>query len=213
MTAETKIAEMLLKSGAITLRPQNPYKYASGILGPIYCDNRILLSKPDERNIIVKSFVNKMKSENINPDVIAGVATASISWAALVADRLKKPMIYIRKEAKDHGRENLIEGVLQQGQNVLVIEDLISTGGSSLSAVSAARSAGGIVNECLAIFTYNMEAARKGFEDSKCRLVTLTNFNVLIKVAANKGFIKKEEIELLQEWSRNPQEWGKRFQS
>ncbi len=210
MTAETKIAEMLLKSGAITLRPQNPYKYASGILGPIYCDNRILLSKPDERNIIVKSFVNKMKSENINPDVIAGVATASISWAALVADRLKKPMIYIRKEAKDHGRENLIEGVLQQGQNVLVIEDLISTGGSSLSAVSAARNSGGVVNECLAIFTYNMEAARKGFEDSKCRLVTLTNFNVLIKVAANKGFIKKEEIELLQEWSRNPQEWGSR---
>ncbi len=205
MSTESKVAELLLKSGAIILRPQQPFKYASGLLGPIYCDNRVLLSKPAERKFIVNQFVKKIDDAEF--DVIAGVATASIAWAALVAEKLKKPMIYIRKAAKDHGKENLIEGVLEPGQRVLVIEDLVTTGGSSLSAVSAARNAGGKVDGCMAIFTYGFDAARKGFGDSSCKLLTLTDFNALIKVAAKKSFVKKEELQILAEWSKDPSSW------
>jgi len=154
--------------------------------------------------------MKKIKKEGIDADVIAGIATASIPWAALVAERLKKPMIYIRKEAKDHGRENLIEGGLEPGQKVLVIEDLISTGATSLASVQAARKEGAIVEKCLAIFTYEMEASKKGFEEAKCQLLTLSNFSSLANVAAKKGYIKKEELQIVLEWSQNPSEWGKK---
>ena len=205
MNTESKVAELLLKSGAIILRPQQPFKYASGLLGPIYCDNRLLLSKPAERKFIVNQFVKKIKDSEC--DVIAGVATASIAWAALVSNKLKKPMIYIRKEAKDHGKENLIEGMLENGEKVLVIEDLVTTGGTSLSAVSAARAAGGKVDTCMAIFSYGLRAAKEGFENSRCKLVALTDFNALTKVAAKKGFIKKEELQILLDWNSNPAAW------
>jgi orotate phosphoribosyltransferase len=211
MGTEAKVAELLLKAGAIILRPQQPFKFASGILSPIYCDNRLLLSKPDERKKITNFYVKKIKKEFIEADVIAGIATASIPWAALVAQKRKKPMIYIRKEQKDHGRENLIEGGLEPGQKVLVIEDLVSTGGTSLASVAAVRKEGAVVEKCLAIFTYEMEIARKGFEEVNCLLLTLSNFSALVKVAAKKGYIKKEEVEMLKEWSKNPAEWGKKM--
>ncbi|MBI3036430.1 orotate phosphoribosyltransferase [Candidatus Woesearchaeota archaeon] len=211
MGTESKVAELLLKAGAIVLRPQQPFKFASGILSPIYCDNRLLLSKPAERKIIRDFYVKKIKKEVIEADVIAGIATASIPWAALVAEKLKKPMIYIRKEAKDHGRENLIEGGLEPGQKVLVIEDLVSTGGTSLASVAAARKEGAVVENCVAIFSYEMEAAVKGFIFAKCNLLTLSNFSVLVEVAAEKDYIKPEDIEVLKGWSKNPAQWGKKM--
>jgi len=206
MIAE-EVAELLLKAEAILLRPQQPFKFSSGILSPIYCDNRLLLSKVEQREKIVDYYVKKIEESGIETEVIAGVATASIPWAALIAEKLKKPMIYIRKAAKDHGRENLIEGGLEKGQKVLVVEDLVSTGGSSLSSVEAVRNEGAVVEKCLAIFTYEMEKAKKGFEEANCELITLSNFSTLIDVAAKKGYIKEEEIEMLKEWSKNPEEW------
>jgi len=211
MGNEEKVAELLLKASAVILRPQKPFKFSSGILSPIYCDNRLLLSKPSERKMLTRFYVRKIMKAGLNPDVIAGIATASIPWAALVAEKLKKPMIYIRKEAKDHGWENLIEGGLTPGQSVLVIEDLVSTGGTSLSSVVAARKEGAVVENCLAIFSYEMELANKGFSEAQCRLLTLSNFSTLIRVAAKKGYIKEEEIEMLREWSKNPAGWGKKM--
>ena len=211
MANDEKVAELLLKAGAVILRPQKPFKFSSGILSPIYCDNRLLLSKPAERKMLTRFYVRKIMKSGTQADVVAGIATASIPWAALVAEKLQKPMIYIRKEAKDHGRENLIEGGLTPGQRVIVIEDLVSTGGTSLSSVMAARKEGAVVENCLAIFTYEMELARKGFEDAKCKLMTLSNFSTLVRVAAKKGYIKEEEIEMLKEWSRNPAQWGKKM--
>ena len=204
------VAELLLKSKAIILRPEQPFKFASGILSPIYCDNRLLLSMTKERAKIVEHYLKKIKQEKIQFDVVAGIATASIPWAAIVAEKLKKPMIYIRKEAKDHGRENLIEGGLEKGQKVLVIEDLVSTGSTSLASVMAARKEGAVVDKCVAIFTYELEIAKKGFKEANCELLTLSNFSTLTEVAAKKGYIKKEQIGMLKKWSEKPEEWGKR---
>lgn len=211
MSTEEEVAELLLKAQAVILRPQKPFKFSSGIFSPIYCDNRLLLSKPKEREKLRDFYVGKIKNLKMKVDVVAGIATASIPWAALVAEKLQKPMIYIRKEQKDHGRENLIEGGLEKGQTVLVIEDLVSTGGTSLSSVVAARKEGAVVEKCLAIFTYEMELAKKGFADAQCELLTLSNFSTLIEVAAKKGYIEEHEIEMLREWSKNPAEWGKKM--
>ena len=202
-----EVAELLLKSEAILLRPEKPFKFASGILSPIYCDNRLLLSKVEERVKIVEHYIKKIEELGIEFEVVAGIATASIPWAALIADKLGKPMIYIRKASKDHGRENLIEGGLEKGQKVLVVEDLVSTGGTSISSVKAARAEGAIVEKCLAIFTYEMGVAVDGFNEVQCELITLSNFTTLVDVAAKKGYIKEEDIQLLKDWSKNPKEW------
>ena len=209
MNIAGEVAELLLSSEAIILRPNQPFKFSSGILSPIYCDNRLLLSKVSERQRIVDYYIKKIQEEGIEVEVIAGIATASIPWAALIAAKLKKPMVYIRKAVKDHGRENMIEGGLKQGQSVLVVEDLISTGKTSLSSVEAARKEGAVVEKCLGIFTYEMDIAKRGFEEANCRLVTLSNFTTLVEVAAKKGYIKEEDIKVLQEWSNKPEEWGR----
>ena len=206
MTSE-EVAELLLNAKAVLLRPDRPFQFASGILSPIYCDNRLLLSKKEERARIVDYFIKKIEDEKIDPEVIAGIATASIPWAALIAEKMEKPMIYIRKSSKEHGRENLIEGGLENGQRVLVVEDLVSTGGTSLSSVQAARKEGAVVDKCIAIFTYEMEKAVKGFQDAACELITLSSFSTLVEIAARKGYVKEEEISLLKEWSRNPEAW------
>ena len=202
-----EVSELLLSAKAVLLRPDKPFHFSSGILSPIYCDNRLLLSKTGERARIVDYFIRKIQEEKIDPEVIAGIATASIPWAALIAEKMKKPMIYIRKSVKDHGRENLIEGGLEKGQRVLVVEDLVSTGGTSLSSVKAARNEGAVVDKCLAIFTYEMEKAAKGFQEAECELITLSNFSTLVEVAAGKGYVKENEISILKDWSRNPEEW------
>jgi orotate phosphoribosyltransferase len=192
MNAE-QTAELLLASKAVILRPEEPFRFTTGILSPIYCDNRLLLSKVSEREKIVDAFVQKINNEKLVFDVVAGIATASITWASLIAEKLKKPMIYIRKEAKEHGMKNRVEGDFKKGERVLVVEDLVSTGSTSMSAVVAAREAGAVVEQCLAIFTYEMKVATEGFRQIKCALVTLSNFSTLVKVAA--------------EWSKDPVGW------
>jgi orotate phosphoribosyltransferase len=206
MNAE-QTAELLLASKAVILRPEEPFRFTTGILSPIYCDNRLLLSKVSEREKIVDAFIQKINNEKLVFDVVAGIATASITWASLIAEKLKKPMIYIRKEAKEHGMKNRVEGDFKKGERVLVVEDLVSTGSTSMSAVVAAREAGAVVEHCLAIFTYEMKVATEGFRQIKCALVTLSNFSTLVRVAAEKGYIKKEELDTVIEWSKDPVGW------
>ncbi len=203
-----KVAKILLNLKAVTLSPEKPYKFASGILSPIYCDNRVLMSYTKERKKIVNFFIKTIKENNLNFDVIGGIATSGICWAAWIAEKLKKPMIYIRAKAKEHGKENLIEGKLEKGQKVLIIEDLVSTGGSSLSAVNAVREQGGIVEDCVAIFTYEMEKQKKSFAENKCNLFALSNFTALIDVATKEKYIKEEDREKVLEWNKNPDKWG-----
>ena len=205
-----KIAKILLEIKAVALNPAKPFRYASGILSPIYCDNRLLISYAKERKKVIDFFVKTIKHNNLEFDVICGIATAGITWAAWIAEEFGKPMIYVRGKQKDHGKENQIEGKLEKGQKVLVIEDLISTGGSSLKAIESVREAGAEVNDCVAIFTYGMEKTVKGFEDSKCNLITLSDFTTLIGIAAKEDYIKEEDKEKVLEWNKDPSSWGKK---
>ena len=208
---EREVAEILLGIKAVTLRVNPPYKWVSGIFAPIYTDNRLLMSYPAERETIVKCLVRSIEELGLKADVVAGVATSGIPWAAWVAERMCKPMIYARPKAKEHGKENLVEGGLKKGQNVVLIEDLISTGGSSVGAVEAIRKAGGVVDHCLAIFTYELPEAEKNFGRAKCKALTLTNFSTIIKVATEMGYIDKKDKEKILEWSRNPAAWGRKM--
>ena len=209
MINKEEIAKILLKIKAVTLRANPPYKWVSGILAPIYTDNRLLISYPEEREKIVDGFAKAIKSNTIKVDVVAGIATSGVPWSAWVAEKLKLPMVYIRKRSKEHGKENLIEGKLDRGRNVAIIEDLVSTGGSSISGVEAVREHGCKVDCCLAIFTYEMEAARKNFEKAKVKLVTLTNFSTLVNVAVKQSYLNEEDRANVLEWVKNPEQWGK----
>ena len=208
---EKQVSKILLEVKAITLSPKEPYTFVSGIKSPIYCDNRLLMSYPKQREAVVGYFLDAIKASDLNFDVVAGTATAGISWAAWVADKHGKPMIYIRGEKKEHGKENRIEGKLEEGQRVLVLEDLISTGGSSFSAVEAVREAGGIVDYCVAIFTYEMEKAKNKFAEGKCELIALSNFSTLVATAAEGNYIDNEQKENVLEWNKAPAEWGKKM--
>ena len=215
MTIAQEVAEKLLQINAVKLSPQNPFTWASGIKSPIYCDNRITLYYPSVRDRIIDAFVEK-STQFGDFDLVAGVATAGIPHGALIADRLKKPFIYIREKAKSHGRQNQIEGMphsnTPQGINerlkVLVIEDLISTGGSSLKAVEAVREAGMAVVGVLAIFTYGFEKADRMFKDANCPFDTLSNYDILIAQAIENQYIKSEEMETLKAWRLSPETWG-----
>jgi orotate phosphoribosyltransferase len=202
-----RIAEKLLQINAVKLSPQNPFTWASGIKSPIYCDNRLVLSFPEARDLVVKSFVKK--AANFEPfDTIAGVATAGIPWGALIADRLKKPFIYIRDKPKAHGRQNQIEGLHTEGAKILVIEDLISTGGSSLKAVETVRSVNCEVVGVLAIFSYGFEAATTIFNESKCPFDTLSNYEILLECAVKRGYVTASDVNTLQDWRVSPSTWG-----
>ena len=200
------IATHLLQINAIKLSPQNPFTWASGIQSPIYCDNRITLSYPAVRKSIVDAFVEKSKTMPAF-DIIAGVATAGIPHGALLAYALDVPFIYVRSKPKAHGRQNQIEGELKEGQRVLVIEDLISTGGSSLKAVEAVREAGGNVTSALAIFSYGFEQATQAFADAACPFDTLSNYDALLEVAIATNYVKPDEVERLKAWRKNPKAW------
>lgn len=204
---QKETAKILLKIKAVSLRTNPPFKWVSGILAPIYTDNRILMSYPKERNMIVDSFLKIIKKNNLKPDVIAGIATSGIPWAAWIADKLNLPMIYIRKKQKGHGRENLIEGKLNKREKIIIVEDLISTGGSSINGVEAVRESGCKVECCLAIFTYELEEAKQNFEKEDVELLTLTNFTTLVNVAVKEKYLSKEEEERVLEWSKNPGKW------
>jgi orotate phosphoribosyltransferase len=204
-----QVASALLEIGAIRLSPSKPYKWASGWLSPIYCDNRLSLSFPEARTLIKNALVELIKDKYNGVEAIAGVATAGIPQGALIAEVLNLPFIYVRPKPKDHGMENLIEGKVTPGQRVVVIEDLISTGGSSLKAVEALRDSGFEVLGMAAIFTYGFDLAAKNFETSNVKLSTLSNYEALVKLAAEKGYIKADEMKSLADWRKAPDQWGK----
>ena len=204
-----EVAESLLQIKAVVLNPSQPFTWASGIKSPIYCDNRKTLSYPKVRTFIKTAFADIITDEFKHADVIAGVATAGIPHGALIADVLNLPFIYVRDKPKGHGLENQIEGKLEKGQKVFVIEDLISTGGSSLKAVEAIRAAGGEVLGLGAIFTYGFEKAVKAFEEANCKFFTLSNYEILLDKAIEDSYIKPEEKDELIKWYKDPGNWRK----
>jgi orotate phosphoribosyltransferase len=206
---EQQVAEFLLQIKAIKLQPNNPFIWSSGWHSPIYCDNRITLSHPTIRTYI-RQQLTRLIQETFGPvGCIAGVATAGIPQGALVAQELGLPFIYVRSKAKEHGRGNLIEGDVVTGKRVVVIEDTISTGQSSLQAVDALRTAGYDVAGLAAIFTYGFDVAVENFKLANCPFCTLSNYNALIKYAADNQYIPENDIEVLKKWRENPAEWGK----
>jgi len=204
---EQKIAESLLQIKAIKLQPKNPFTWASGWKSPIYCDNRITLSHPSIRTYIRQNLVQLIQNEFGSVEMISGVATAGIPQGVLVAQDLGLPFSYVRSSTKDHGRQNLIEGEINSGQRVVVVEDLVSTGKSSLAAVHALRESGCTVVGLVSIFTYGFDEAATNFENAKCPLYSLCDYNALVQVAAQNSYILDSEIELLEEWRKNPSTW------
>lgn len=201
-------AEYLLQIKAIKLNPESPFTWASGLRSPIYCDNRKILSYPKIRTFVRQEMVKIVSEEYGTPDVIAGVATGGIAIGALVAQDLGLPFVYIRSSAKEHGLTNQIEGVLEEGQRVVVIEDLVSTGKSSLAAVDAVREAGCIVKGMVAIFTYGLQKATDSFEKSACTLHTLTDYNTLLRKGVEAQYISADQQKSLQQWRLDPQQWS-----
>lgn len=204
-----KIAEFLLQIKAVKLQPNQPFTWASGWKSPIYCDNRKTLSYPKIRTFIRQEFVNSIIEKFGKPDVIAGVATGGIAQGALVAQELGLPFVYVRSEAKSHGLTNQVEGVIEKGQSVVVIEDLISTGGSSLKAVDALRKEGCEVKGMAAIFTYGFKTAEENFKAAKCDVVTLCDYDTLIQQAIASGYVNQSDLASLQSWREEPSAWGK----
>lgn len=202
-----KVAEFLLQIKAIKLQPQDPFTWASGWKSPIYCDNRKTLSYPPIRTFIRQKYSESIVESYGKPDVIAGVATGGIAQGALVAQELGVPFIYVRSSAKGHGLGNQIEGDFEDGQNVVVIEDLISTGGSSLKAVEALREAGLKVKGLVAIFTYGFALAEENFKNADCPYVTLSNYDFMMEQALAQGAINEEDLESLRAWKENPSAW------
>ena len=198
----------LIEIEAIKLQPENPFTWASGWKSPIYCDNRKALAFPDARKIITLQFSDIIKSKYPNVEVIVGVATGAIAIGVLVAEELGLPFVYVRSAAKGHGLGNLIEGKISEGQKTVIIEDLISTGGSSLKAVDAIRNAKCEVLGMLAIFTYGFSIASKNFENANCELTTLGDYDNLIIKALEKGLIDPALLKTLQEWRKYPETWG-----
>lgn len=203
-----KIAELLLNIQAVKINPEQPFRWASGWHSPIYCDNRLTLSHPEVRTAIRDAFVERIGDSFGTPDAIAGVATGAIAHGALVADAMNLPFVYVRSQAKGHGLGNRIEGRIEAGRKVVVLEDLVSTGGSSLSAVQALRDAGVEVLGMAAIFTYGFDVARRNFEAEDCKLVTLTDYNQLLSVATHQKNIRSEDLESLRAWRHSPETWG-----
>lgn len=203
-----EVAKQLLQINTIKIQPANPFTWASGWKSPIYCDNRKILSFPAARTFIRDQFVSVIKVKYPEAEIIAGVATGAIAIGALVADQLGLPFIYIRSKPKDHGLENLIEGNLKAGDKVVIIEDLVSTGTSSLNAAKAVSVSDGIVLGMVAIFTYNFPHSIRNFEKEGIELTTLSNYQVLIDTAVHTGQISKEQINSLMKWREDPEKWG-----
>lgn len=206
---DKKLAKALMDIKAVLLRPQEPFTWASGWHSPIYCDNRRILSHPELRAQVAQWLADEAMELYPEAEVVAGVATGAIAHGVLAADRMQKPFVYVRPKPKDHGTGSQIEGELAPGKKVVVIEDLISTGMSSLAAVKALRDAGAQVLGMVAIFTYGFDLAAQRFEEDKVRLDTLSNYSALVDVASETGYISSAAKSLLHEWRENPSEWGK----
>lgn len=207
---EKAIARSLLQINAIKLNPQNPFTWASGWHSPIYCDNRKILSFPKERKLVADSFASVIREMYPQCDVVAGVATGAIAWGVMAAEVIEKPFIYVRSAAKSHGLTNQVEGYYTKGQKVVVVEDLISTGGSSLAAVDALRQAGCEVMGMVAIFTYGFQQAADNFAHAGVELTTLSNYNTLIEMAVAQNYVEQDQIETLNQWRQSPETWGQK---
>ena len=205
--AAHKVAEFLLQIKAIKLQPEQPFTWASGWKSPIYCDNRKTLSYPQLRTYIRQQYVNVINEQFGKPDVIAGVATGGIAQGALIAQDMGLPFVYVRSEAKKHGLTNMVEGVVEKDQSVVVIEDLISTGGSSIKAVDALREKGCNVKGMVAIFTYGFDEATENMKKANCTLTTLCDYNTLIEVALKHKYINEADLESLKQWRESPSTW------
>lgn len=203
-----KTAELLLQINAIKLRPENPFLWASGWKSPIYCDNRIILSYPSIRNYVREEMAKQLGKQYARPDLIAGVATGAIGIGILVAEAMGLPFVYVRPEPKGHGRQNQIEGLISPGQTVVVIEDLISTGSSSLKAVQALKDAGLSVKGMMAIFSYGFEVAEKAFSKAQLDVHYLSTYDHVLEQAAETHYISKADLHTLREWKKNPQSWN-----
>lgn len=207
---QIEVTKRLLEIDTIKIQPLSPFTWASGWKSPIYCDNRKILSYPETRSFIRDKFVEIIQNKYPQAEVIAGVATGAIAHGVLVADKMGLPFIYIRSKPKGHGLENLIEGDLKPGQKVVVIEDLVSTGGSSLKAIEAVNNFGGEVIGMLSIFTYNFDVAQEQFKKANIELTPLSRYQVLIDTALEAGEISKDQVETLMEWRKDPANWGKK---
>ena len=205
LSLEEGVAKALFDVKAVKINVNEPFTFASGIKSPIYCDNRFVLGFSDERDVIVDGFVQAIDSD---ADVIVGVATAGIPWASFIADRMKKPLAYVRNKPKDHGAGKQIEGAEVKGKKVVVIEDLITTGKSSLIAVDVLQKEGVADMEVKSIFTYGFDAAKENYDKFNCKFSSLSNFNVLINLLKNTDYLTKEEAEIALEWSKSPNTWG-----
>jgi len=205
LSLEERVAKALFDVKAVKINVNEPFTFASGIKSPIYCDNRFVLGFSDERDVIVDGFVQAIDSD---ADVIVGVATAGIPWASFIADRMKKPLAYVRNKPKDHGAGKQIEGAEVKGKKVVVIEDLITTGKSSLIAVDVLQKEGVADMEVKSIFTYGFDAAKENYDKFNCKFSSLSNFNVLINLLKNTDYLTKEEAEIALEWSKSPNTWG-----
>ncbi len=209
-TDSLKVAKILFSIGSVIFRTRQPFRYSSGILSPIYTDNRLIISHPKEREIIVDLLIKEIKKIGM-PDVIAATATAGIPHAAFIAQKLNLPMIYVKGQAKKYGKKNAIEGTIKKGQKAIVIDDLISTGGSSLRVVDTIRKVGGKVTDVIAIFTYGFEKSREDFEKSKVSVHTLTDIDASVEAATRDGYLKKDQVEAIQSWAKDPDGWGKKM--
>jgi len=209
---QIEVTKRLLAINTIKIQPDTPFTWASGWKAPIYCDNRKVLSYPETRTFICNQFVNLVREKYPNAEAIAGVATGAIAMGVLIAEVLQLPFIYVRSKPKGHGLENLIEGDIQPGTKVVIIEDLISTGGSSLSAAEAVRNYGAEVLGMLAIFTYNFSLAANNFKEANIELTTLSNYNLLLKLAYDSGEITDAQLESLNNWRKSPQTWGQELE-
>lgn len=211
MDIASELAKKLLQINAIQLRPQNPFTWASGMRSPIYCDNRISLSYPEVRSFIKNALAQKAK-QFPHFQSIVGVATAGIPHGALLADLMNMPFAYIRSKAKGHGKENQLEGHIKEGFNTLVIEDLVSTGGSAIAAINALRDMGYGVSGLLSIFTYGLKKSTEAFKEQNIEYNSLSNFNVLLDVAKSTGMLPAKDIQLLLDWQEDPVAWSKQFE-
>jgi orotate phosphoribosyltransferase len=210
-TISEQLAQIMIDIGAVKLSPENPFTWASGAIMPIYTDNRLLLGKEEYRSLVGQGFCEIIKLNQIPADLIAGTATAGIPHATTLANALKLPMSYVRSEAKGHGRKKMIEGPVLQDQNAVVVEDLISTGGSALKAIKALRDEGMQADNCLAIFTYGLKKATEEFENNNCNLHTLLTFPDLVEYSISNSLITEKQKEMLNDWYKDPFEWGKRL--
>ena len=212
MSIEKTVAKNLLDIKAVSLQPNDPFTWASGIKSPIYCDNRLVLSFPEKRSVVVQGFVELIQKEYSEAEVIVGTATAGIPWGAMVADKMEKPFGYVRSSNKTHGKGNKIEGKIEKGAKVVVVEDLISTGGSVKDVILSLREAGAEVLGVVAIFTYLLPASSELFDSIACSFKTLSNYDVLIAVALENAYIKENDLEKLKAWKKDPKDesWMKK---